>query len=83
MENNGDAGVIVRTEEPLDEGQREQFLAALRERKRGIGVADRPLLLWGGAEIVRPRRRLPIGICSAIGNSRWRRFARRLACRRK
>ena len=52
MENNGDAGVIVRTQEPLDEGQREQFLAALRERKRGIGRADRPLLLWGGAEIV-------------------------------
>ncbi len=55
MENNGDAGVVVSTNEPLDDGQREMFLAALRERKRGIGRADRPLLLWGGAEIVQPK----------------------------
>ncbi|HWQ92901.1 MAG TPA: phage portal protein, partial [Clostridia bacterium] len=54
MENNGDAGVIVRSDEQLDPEQREQLLAALRDRKRGVGVADRPLLLWGGMEVVQP-----------------------------
>src|SRR5579883_2808263 len=34
MENNGDAGTILRTSEQLDPEQREQLLAALRERKR-------------------------------------------------
>jgi len=54
LENNGDAGVIVKSQEPLDTEQREQLLAALRERKRGCGEADRPLLLWGGVEVVQP-----------------------------
>ncbi len=79
MENNGDAGVIVRSDEPLDPEQREQVLAALRERKRGNGVADRPLLLWGGLEVVQPtaaaadkvlldHRRFTISeICAAFG----------------
>jgi len=55
LENNGDAGLIVQTEQQLDARQREQVLAALRERKRRAGVADRPLLLWGGAEVVQPK----------------------------
>jgi len=79
MENNGDAGVIVRTDEQLDEAQREQLLESLRERKRGVGTADRPLLLWGGAEIVEPKaaaadlellghRRFSVAeICAAFG----------------
>jgi HK97 family phage portal protein len=55
MENNGNAGLVVRTEEPLDHEQREQLKQALRERRRGVGVADAPLLLWGGAEIMQPK----------------------------
>jgi len=55
MENNGDAGTILRTNEQLDPEQREQLLAALRERKRRAGTADRPVLLWGGAEVVTPK----------------------------
>ncbi len=54
MTNNADTGVIVRTDQQLDAEQREQMLAALRERKRKAGTADRPLLLWGGAEVVKP-----------------------------
>jgi HK97 family phage portal protein len=55
MENNGEAGLILRTSEQLDPEQREQILAALRERKRRAGSADRPVLLWGGTEIVTPK----------------------------
>ncbi|HWQ92217.1 MAG TPA: phage portal protein [Clostridia bacterium] len=55
MENNGDAGLILRTSEQLDPEQREQLLAALRDRKRRAGTADRPVLLWGGAEVVAPK----------------------------
>ena len=55
MENNGEAGAVLRTNEQLDPEQREQILAALRERKRHCGTADRPVFLWGGAEIVTPK----------------------------
>jgi HK97 family phage portal protein len=55
MENNGEAGTVLRTNEQLDPEQREQILAALRERKRGPGTADRPVFLWGGAEVVTPK----------------------------
>jgi HK97 family phage portal protein len=55
MENNGEAGTVIRTAEQLDPEQREQLLAALRERKRRVGTADRPVLLWGGAEVVTPK----------------------------
>ena len=55
IENNGDLGVIVRTQSPLEQKQREQIRAALRARKRRAGVADQPLLLWSGAEIVKPQ----------------------------
>jgi HK97 family phage portal protein len=54
MDNNGEVGTILRTSEQLDPEQREQVLAALRERKRRAGTADRPVLLWGGAEVVTP-----------------------------
>lgn len=55
IENNGEAGIIVRTPDPLDEEQREQLLAALRDRKRRAGRADRPMLLPGNAEIITPK----------------------------
>jgi len=54
MLNNADTGVIVRTDQQLAPEQREQVLAALRARKASAGTADRPLLLWGGAEVVKP-----------------------------
>jgi len=55
LENNGDCGLIVRTEQPLDARQREQVTAALRDRKRRAGTADRPLLLCGKMEVEQPR----------------------------
>ena len=55
MENNADLGVIVRTDQQLSEEQREQLMAALRSRKRKAGTADRPLLLWGGAQVEKPQ----------------------------
>ncbi len=55
MENNGETGTILRTNEQLDPEQREQILAALRDRKRRPGTADRPVFLWGGAEVVAPK----------------------------
>ena len=54
MENNGDVGVIVRTQDTLSPDQRQQILDSLRDRKRKAGTADRPLLLGQGAEIVKP-----------------------------
>jgi HK97 family phage portal protein len=55
MDNNADLGVIVRTEQALDDRQQEQILAHLRQRKRRAGTADKPLLLWSGAEVVKPQ----------------------------
>jgi HK97 family phage portal protein len=55
IENNADAGLIVRTDKWVSDEQREQILTALDQRKRGAGVADRPVLLPGIAEIVRPQ----------------------------
>ena len=54
IENNADLGVVVRTQTQLDPKQREQILGALRDRKRRAGTADRLLLLWSGAEVVKP-----------------------------
>jgi HK97 family phage portal protein len=54
IDNNADLGVIVRTQIPLTQEQRAEIGAALRNRKRRAGTADQPLLLWSGAEIVKP-----------------------------
>ncbi|HSU55849.1 MAG TPA: phage portal protein [Candidatus Dormibacteraeota bacterium] len=54
IENNADLGVIVRTDQQLSAEQRSQLMTALRARKRHAGTADRPLLLWGGAQVVKP-----------------------------
>ena len=54
--NNADTGVIVTTDQMIsDPAQREAILAALRERKRKAGTADRPLFLWGGAKVEKPQ----------------------------
>lgn len=55
IENNADAGLIVRTDKWVSDEQREQILSALRERKRQAGRADRPVFLHGTAEIIRPQ----------------------------
>jgi len=54
IENNGDAGTMVRTEKQLAPEQADELLAKLRDRKRRAGIADRPLLLPGVAEIIKP-----------------------------
>src|ERR1051326_9160371 len=54
MLNNADTGVIVTTDQQVSPEQREATMAALRQRKRKAGTADRPLFLWGGAKIERP-----------------------------
>ncbi len=54
IENNGDIGVIVRTEKPISPEQEQQLFAELRKRKRRAGKADRPLLLNGVSEIIKP-----------------------------
>ena len=54
MLNNADTGLIISTAEQVTDSQKEQILAALRERKRAVGTADRPLFLWAGAEVQKP-----------------------------
>lgn len=54
MINNADTGLIVSVEKQPGAEQMEQLRAAMRERKRAAGTADRPLLLWGGAKIEKP-----------------------------
>src|SRR5205823_2289766 len=41
IENNADTGLIVRSKEPMDPEQQEQLFAALRDRKRRAGQADK------------------------------------------
>ncbi|MDB6108338.1 MAG: hypothetical protein JWR69_88 [Pedosphaera sp.] len=53
--NNADTGVIVTTEQQASTEQQAAILAALRERKRKAGTADRPLFLWGGAKVEKPQ----------------------------
>jgi HK97 family phage portal protein len=54
MLNNADTGVVVTTDQQVDEAQREAILSALKDRKRKAGTADRPLFLWGGAKVEKP-----------------------------
>jgi HK97 family phage portal protein len=54
IENNGDLGMIVRTSDSLDETQKEQILAAIRNRRAGCGSPARPLLLWDSCEVIKP-----------------------------
>ena len=79
IENNADLGIVVRTDQQLSPDQRTQIIAALRGRKRSAGTADKPLLLWGGAQVVKPeisssdlqflenRKFSRAEICSAFG----------------
>jgi hypothetical protein len=79
IENNADNGIMVRTQEHLDDTQKQQIIAALNNRKRRAGSADRPLLLSNSCEIIKPtlsaadlqfleNRKFSRGeICAALG----------------
>ncbi len=54
IENNADLGTVVQTDQQLTPEQREQVMTALENRKRKAGCADKPLLLWGGAQVIKP-----------------------------
>jgi HK97 family phage portal protein len=54
MQNNGDAGLIVTTNEVVTPDQRDQLLAEIRQRKRSHGIADQPLLLNGKFTVQKP-----------------------------
>ncbi|MGC8830908.1 MAG: phage portal protein, partial [Verrucomicrobiia bacterium] len=54
MSNNGETGLIIKTDQPLTEEQRAQIISALQSRKRGGGAADRPIILEAGLEIISP-----------------------------
>jgi phage portal protein BeeE len=55
MENNADAGLIVRADHQLSDEQQEQIAATLRNRRCRAGAPNRSLFLWGVNEIVSPR----------------------------
>jgi HK97 family phage portal protein len=75
IENNADLGLIVRTDQPLDDAQQEQVLAELRNRKRRAGTADKPLLLWSGVDVVKPELS-----CSDLQFLENRKFCRSEIC---
>ena len=54
MLNNADTGLVVSTTNQLTPEQIAEISAALRERKRSAGSADRPLFLWGGTHVEKP-----------------------------
>jgi HK97 family phage portal protein len=54
MLNNADAGVIVTSKDSFSPEQQEQMIAAINERKRRAGTADRPLFLSGGVMVQKP-----------------------------
>ncbi len=54
MMNNADQGMVVSTDQRLAEEQRVQIDAAVRNRKRMAGRADKPLILEGGLKVEKP-----------------------------
>jgi len=54
LDNNGEAGLFIRSKEILSPEQAAQLISALRQRKRGRGCADRPVFLNGASEVIRP-----------------------------
>jgi phage portal protein BeeE len=55
MDNNADAGLIVRSEQQLTDDQREQICTALRNRRCHAGAPNRSLFLWGATDIATPK----------------------------
>ena len=55
MDNNADAGLIVRSDQQLTEEQQEQICAALRDRRCRAGTLNRSLFLWGANDVIVPK----------------------------
>jgi phage portal protein BeeE len=55
LDNNADAGVIVRSDQQLSDEQQEQICATLRNRRCRSGALNRSMFLWGANEIITPR----------------------------
>jgi phage portal protein BeeE len=55
MDNNADAGLIVRSDQQMTDEQHEQICATLRNRRCRAGASNRSLFLWGATEVVAPR----------------------------
>src|SRR5947208_15942783 len=54
IENNGDTGLIVRSDKPLSEEQHEQLDAEIRKRRCRAGAANGPLVLSGVTQLMKP-----------------------------
>jgi HK97 family phage portal protein len=54
MQNNGDAGLIVTSAFEMNESQKAQIYAKLRERSRGGSAVNRPLLLDSSLTVQKP-----------------------------
>jgi HK97 family phage portal protein len=55
MDNNADAGLIVRADQQLTDEQQEQICSALRNRRCHAGAPNRSLFLWGANDVVAPK----------------------------
>src|SRR5258707_13439517 len=55
IETNAAPAGSVRRQAHVGPAQREHLRGSVRNRKRREGPADSPLLLWSGAEIVKPQ----------------------------
>jgi phage portal protein BeeE len=55
IENNADAGLIVRSDTWLSDEQQTQIIQTLNNRKRCSGIPDRPIFLAGVKEIIKPQ----------------------------
>jgi HK97 family phage portal protein len=54
VSNNGETGLIVKTDQYLTDEQRAQIISAIQSRKQGCGLADRPIILESGLDIIKP-----------------------------
>ncbi|MDX1951499.1 MAG: phage portal protein [Verrucomicrobiota bacterium] len=54
MQNNGDHGLVVTTDQQPSREQVEEIYAMIRQRERASGTAKRPMILWGGFKVEKP-----------------------------
>jgi HK97 family phage portal protein len=70
-ESNGELGFLVTSEHQLTDEQIAQVKAALAERRRGAGVAARPLFLPNGSKVEKPA--VSSADAQFLENRRWSR----------
>lgn len=70
-ESNGELGFLVTSEHQLTDEQINQVKAALAERRRGAGVAARPLFLPNGSKVEKPA--VSSADAQFLENRRWSR----------